>query len=323
MLAYPLRFAPIFRRYLWGGRRLGTHLGKEIGPESDYAESWEVVDHSTAQSVVLAGPHAGRTLHELVVEQGTALLGRHAPQPRFPLLFKFLDCYRDLSLQVHPNDQQAQRLDPPSWGKTEAWVFLAAEPGSVAYAGLRPGVERAALEQSLAAGTVEQCLQPLCPQPEDCLFIPAGLVHALGKGFLVAEIQQASDITYRLFDWGRVDSTGQPRALHLEEGLAVTDFQAGVAMPQTPRSTQRAGVERLVQCDKFMLDRWRFNAPQELANDDCFHLVVVLEGEVRLPGDPLATPLTRGQTALIPADCSERRLVPQEPSVLLDIYLPD
>src|SRR5262245_21894138 len=127
-MLHPLRFQPLFKRYLWGDRRLGTVLGKPIGEGNDYAESWEVVDHGADQSVVAAGPLAGDTLAELVRSHGQDLLGRHAPQPRFPLLFKFLDCNRALSVQVHPNDEQAKKLDPPDLGKTEAWVILAAEP---------------------------------------------------------------------------------------------------------------------------------------------------------------------------------------------------
>ncbi len=142
---YPLRFEPVFRRYVWGGRRLGKILGKPIGPGNDYAESWEVVDHGEDQSRVAAGPLAGMTLNELTHIYGKQLLGRHYPQPRFPLLFKFLDCEKTLSVQVHPNDVQAAKLDPPDVGKTEAWVVLAAEPGSVIYAGLKRGFDRAAL----------------------------------------------------------------------------------------------------------------------------------------------------------------------------------
>src|SRR6478736_6603278 len=122
-LATPLRFQPVFRRYLWGGRRLGTHLNKPIGAETDYAESWEIVDHGKDQSVVAAGKLAGQTLHELVANHNSELFGRHAGQTQFPLLFKFLDCCRDLSLQVHPNDEQARKQTPPDLGKTEAWVF--------------------------------------------------------------------------------------------------------------------------------------------------------------------------------------------------------
>ncbi len=141
----PLQFKPILREYLWGGRRL-SELGKALGNGDHYAESWEIVDHGTDQSVVADGAWAGTRLQDLVVQHGPALFGRHHPQRQFPLLFKFLDCQKTLSVQVHPNDAQAAGLQPPDLGKTEAWVVLAAEPGAKIYAGLKPGVRRAALE---------------------------------------------------------------------------------------------------------------------------------------------------------------------------------
>ncbi|MCA9268615.1 MAG: class I mannose-6-phosphate isomerase, partial [Planctomycetales bacterium] len=213
---YPLRMQPLFRRYLWGGRRLQTVLDKPLGSGDDYAESWEIVDHGADQSVVAAGPLAGKPLADIVAQHTRELFGRHAPLAQFPLLFKLLDCNRNLSVQVHPNDQQAAALDPPDLGKTEAWVILDAAPGSVIYAGLERDCDAAALEQAISAGRVDACLGRFEPQRGDCVFIPAGTVHALGAGLLVAEIQQASDTTFRLFDWNRVGADGRPRPLHLE-----------------------------------------------------------------------------------------------------------
>ena len=166
---YPLRFEPILRRYLWGGRRLGTVLGKSLADGNNYAESWEIVDHREDQSVVAGGPLAGCPLQQLVTRYGVQLFGRHHPQEQFPLLFKFLDAQKKLSVQVHPNDEQAQRLDPPDLGKTEAWVVLAAEPGSKIYAGLKPGVDREQLQQHLEQGTCEQALHAFEPAVGDCL----------------------------------------------------------------------------------------------------------------------------------------------------------
>ncbi|HUE71509.1 MAG TPA: type I phosphomannose isomerase catalytic subunit [Pirellulaceae bacterium] len=350
MMLYPLRFQPLFKRYLWGGRRLGTVLNKPIEGGDDYAESWELVDHGSDQSVVANGPLSGKTLAELVHSHGRDLLGRHAPLPRFPLLFKFLDCNRALSVQVHPNDEQAKQLDPPDLGKTEAWVILAAEPGSVIYAGLKRGIDRAALEREVHRGTTEPCLHKFEPKVGDCVFIPAGTVHALGAGLVVAEIQQASDTTFRLFDWNRVGPDGKPRQLHVRESLDVIDYSAGPVSPQVPRPTERPYVQRLVECDKFILDRWTISRragsqPVALASggrkppdgtvrmpdsseglrpplaDDRFHILAVLDGEIRLSGDPSGEPLRKGQTALIPACLTESVEVADE-SVLLDAYLP-
>lgn len=319
---YPLRFQPILRRYLWGGRRLSTELAKPLGDGDDYAESWEVCDRPSDQSIVAAGPLAGRTLGELVAGRGAELLGRHAPQPRFPLLFKFLDAQKTLSVQVHPDDDRAARLSPPDLGKTEAWVILAAEPKSLIYAGLKRGFDRPALERELARGACELCLHRFEPRPGDCVFLPAGVVHAIGAGLLVAEIQQASDTTYRLFDWNRVGADGKPRDLHLDEALEAIDYGYGPAAPQRPQPTERPFVSRLVNCDKFVLDRWQLNEAQTAGGDERCHLVAVLSGAARVDGDPDGGPLPAGSTVLLPASLGAVKLTPSPNAVLLDAYLP-
>jgi mannose-6-phosphate isomerase len=319
---YPLRFHPILRRYLWGGRGLGTELGKPIGEGDDYAESWEVCDRGTDQSVVATGPLAGTTLGELVKTRGAELLGRHAGHGRFPLLFKFLDAQKTLSVQVHPDDARALRLDPPDLGKTEAWVILKAAPGSLIYAGLKRGFDRHALAREAARGTCDLCLHRFEPRAGDCVFLPAGVVHAIGAGLLVAEIQQSSDTTYRLFDFNRLGPDGRPRELHVEAALEAIDYQYGPAQPQTPQPTDRPHVERLVACDKFTLDRWRIDAPCEIGGDGRCHLLAVIGGQVRVAGDPDGALLSTGATILLPAALGAVLLTPAVPSVLLDAYLP-
>jgi len=319
----PLRFAPLFRRYLWGGRRLADRLGKPLGPGNDYAESWEIVDRPDDQSVVQFGPLRGLALGELVRQHGSDLLGRHAPQPRFPLLMKILDCQRTLSVQVHPNDRQAALLQPPDLGKTEAWVVLDAEPESRIYAGLRPGMTAAALRAALAAGDCDACLHQFAPQPGDCLFIPAGVVHALGAGLLIAEIQQASDATFRLFDFNRVDAQGRSRPLHVEQALAVIDFARGPVAPQRPTPTELPWRETLVACDKFLLHRCRADRPVARGCEDRCTLVTVLEGTVGIEGDPADRPLAAGETALVPAAAGQLVVHPRAASVWLESSLPD
>jgi mannose-6-phosphate isomerase len=318
---YLLRFEPIFRRYLWGGRRLATMLGKAIGPETDYAESWEIVDHGQDQSVVRAGPLKGRTLGELAQEPRCGLAGASETLDRFPLLLKFLDCSRTLSVQVHPNDAQAAKLDPPDLGKTEAWVVLAAEPGSKIYAGLRSGVTYDELAAALAAGRCEECLHEFEPRVGDCVFIPAGTVHALGAGLVIVEIQQASDTTFRLFDWNRVDADGRPRALHVDQSLAVIDYERGPVAPQRPVAVA-PGRERLLECDKFILDRIAVTQPTTIGGDGRFHMLAVVGGAIDVTGDPLGEPLAAGATALLPAAAGSAELRPRDNAVILDVYLP-
>jgi mannose-6-phosphate isomerase len=344
---YPLKFQPLFKRYLWGGRRLSSELGKPIGPEGDYAESWEVADHEQGQSIVANGPLTGTALHDLVLQRGEELFGRHAERhggrslqkPRFPLLFKFLDCQRDLSVQVHPDDAAAARLIPPDLGKTEAWVILDAQPGSRVYAGLKFGFGREELAREVARGRTELCLHWFEARAGQCLLVPAGTVHALGAGLLVAEIQQASDTTWRLFDWNRAGPDGQPRTLHVEQALAAIDYSRHAVAPQTPQPTDQPHIERLVVCDKFVLDRWRLDVMQTLHCGNRFHILSVLEGEVLLgcssldvaagqrPGATTSDEvsllsLVRGQTVLLPACLGEVSLAPRRSAVVLDVYLP-
>lgn len=319
---YPLVFQPLFKRYLWGGRRLGEVLNKPIDDGNDYAESWEIADHHQGQSIVAKGPLAGVSLHELVERRGLELLGQHAPQRRFPLIFKYLDCQRDLSVQVHPDDAAAARLDPPDLGKTEAWLVLMADPGSRIYAGLKSGCDRVQLERALTGGEVEACLHSFEAQAGQCVFIPAGTVHALGAGMVVAEIQQASDTTYRLFDWNRVGPDGKPRQLHLAESLAAIDYSATDVAPRSPATTERPQVQRLAACDKFVLDRCNVSGQALVGGDDRFHIVSILEGSLRLPGVPGGS-LGRGETALIPAACGAISVESTSPATFLDMYLPD
>jgi mannose-6-phosphate isomerase len=329
---YPLRFRPIFRRFVWGGQRLRAVLGKDTGQES-CAESWEICDRGNDQSIVADGTLQGTTLAQIVAQHGAALLGRHHPQPRFPLLAKFLDARQTLSVQVHPNDAKAALIDPPDLGKTEAWLVMDADAGSLVYAGLKRGFDRPAFERELNRGTGELCLNRFEPAVGDCVFIPAGLVHALGEGLLIFEIQQSSDTTYRLYDWNRVGADGTPRELHLEAGLDATDFSLGPVGVQRPRQTDQPGRTRLVECDKFILDRLEVgadanhtaandNAAIEIGGDDRFHLLAVVQGSCLVEGDHSGSPLSKGDTILLPASLGPVAVKPSGSVALADVYLP-
>jgi mannose-6-phosphate isomerase len=300
----PLLFAPLYRRYIWGGRGFAAAFGRPLPPGDDYAESWELVDRGGDQSVVRAGPLAGTTLGQLVRERAAELFG-HAATSAFPLLFKFLDARRVLSVQVHPDDQRAARLDPPDRGKTEAWYVVAAEPGSRIYAGLKPGVGPAELEAAIRAGTCEEVLHAFEPKPGDCVFIPAGTVHAIGAGLLVAEIQQSSDVTYRLFDWNRTGPDGRPRPLHIEAGVeAVT--RTGPVDPALRGATADPAVQRLAACEFFALDEVRPHGSWRCGGDGGCHFLAVIAGTASLP-DPWSLPqLGPGDCVLLPASAGEQ-----------------
>lgn len=304
---HPLILAPVYRRYIWGGRRFATALGRDLPPGDDYAESWELVDRGADQSVVAAGPLAGTTLGALVRERGVELLGRHAPRPAFPLLFKFLDACRDLSVQVHPDDSRAARLTPPDFGKTEAWYVIEAAPGSRIYAGLRPGIDHDAFANALRAGRCNDVLHAFEPRPGDCVFIPAGTVHAIGAGLIVAEIQQSSDVTYRLHDWGRVGADGRPRPLHVEAGLeAVTRF--GPVAPVRPEATTDPAVRRLVDCRYFTLDEVRPGGTWETGDDGECTFLAVIAGTVRFEDRWSLPQVGRGGCVLLPTACGRQQI---------------
>jgi len=325
----PLLLRPLYRRYIWGGRRFASVFGRDLPTGEDFAESWQLVDRGDEQSVVAAGPLAGMTLGQLVRERGPDLLGRHAGLAAFPLLFKFLDASRDLSVQVHPDDAVAARLDPPDLGKTEAWVVVDAVAGARIYAGLREGVDAAALAAALRAGRCDEVLHAFEPRAGDCVFIPAGTVHAIGAGLLVAEIQQSSDVTFRLFDWNRIGPDGRPRPLHVERGLeAVTRFEP--VGPATPRSTDDPAVTRLVECDYFILDRVvPAAAPDvcgagrwEVGGDDRCHFLAVLSGGLEFDGRWQVPPLAAGDCLLLPAAAGREAVTSAPGSVLLRVALP-
>lgn len=323
MSLYPLEFEPILQDYIWGGQRLNRILGKPAAGRQRIAESWEVVDHHEHQSIVAQGPLRGKTLAELIRSDPQGLLGRHASFGSFPLLLKYLDCNRVLSVQVHPDDAYAKQMSPPDLGKTEAWYIVEADPGSVIYAGLADGVTRADLERAVKAGETEQLLHRLHPQPGDCIFIPAGTVHALGAGLLVAEIQQASNTTFRLFDWNRVDADGQPRPLHVESALEVTDYQRGPVFPQTPEAAVD-GWEPLVACDKFMLRRHRGAEPVSLPLEQRFKILTVPTGSAELAWNDQVFQLPRGRSLLLPAALERVQVQPNEAeTTLLCMFLPD
>ena len=320
----PLTFHPILKRLRWGGRRLGGILGKPIGAENDYAESWELADHGGDQSVVVDGPHVGRTLQELVRDANQALFGRHAGLRQFPLLVKFLDANDRLSLQVHPDDEKARHVDPDENGKTEAWVIIDCQPGSRIFAGLRPGIDRPQLERHIRDGTIEETLHEYQVQRGDCILIPAGTVHAIGAGILLAEIQQQSDLTYRLHDWGWRDANGNPRELHIARALTCIDFDRGPMDPVTARAVGGAGdhQETLVASEFFVIHRHRSETEFRIQTNDQFQILMVIDGTITLWCDTDSRELPVGSTVLVPAAASEVRIRPHTTATILRSHLP-
>jgi mannose-6-phosphate isomerase len=323
---YPLRFTPILRRLIWGGRRLGSVLHKPIGDASDYAESWEISDYRESVSVVENGPLAGSTIRELIHWYGPGLLGSAlAGHEQFPLLVKYIDAHQDLSVQVHPDDAKGPRLAGDS-GKTETWVIMETDPGSAVYAGLKQGVGRGEFAEAIRSGSVEPLLHRLQPKPGDCILIESGTVHAIGAGVLLAEIQQTSDATFRVFDWGRKGPDGKPRALHIEQALESIEFERGPVEPITPRIDVLPNGdirEHLSHSAYFAVERLTLRNSESVGRPDRFTILMALAGSFDVPRGGEATRALFGQTLLLPAALGRCEIVPHGEAKVLCCVVPE
>lgn len=322
----PLRFTPFLRPMVWGGRRLAALLGQPLPTEEPHGEAWALSDHALHHSRVASGPLAGRTLREILDRERTTVLGpAAADQAVFPWLVKFLDANDWLSVQVHPDSKMVQRLLPGEGSKTEAWLVLDAVPGSRIDAGLLPGVGERELRAALAAGTVAECLHHFEPRPGDCVFLPAGTVHAVGGGVLMAEVQQTSDATFRLFDWNRRDAHGRSRQLHLDQALASIDWTRGPVHPipvtgfsQPPASR----LQELARCPFFVLEYRQETASFSWGGRGGMEVVVVLRGRGRLTVPWQEEPVLPGQAWLLPASMPAVACRPEPALDLLICSLP-
>ena len=324
---YPLRFEPIFKSMLWGGRRLPRFLNRPHHADEPVGEAWVLSDVDGHSSRVADGPLAGATLRELLAAESRRILGRSRPvNGRFPLLLKFIDARQELSVQVHPNDEQAARRHPGMNGKTEAWVVLDADPRtSRIYAGFREGVTAADFRAALEAKATPHALHSFTPSPGDCMFLAAGTVHAIGADILLFEVQQTSDVTYRLYDWDRVDAkTGRPRELHVDDGLACADFATGPCRPVGPRVEQRPGGRReaLVACPHFTLGRHFGRAPFRVGAPGECTAVVCVGGGGTLEANGVRYPVATGDVLLLPAELGDCTCVPNGDVTLLECGLP-
>lgn len=293
MLQQPILLEPEYRDYVWGGSRLKP-------PESPIAEMWAIYENDR----VAEGPLAGRKLGEVAAEHGEALLGSKPSKmtgKRFPLLIKLLDCARWLSVQVHPNDEQAARLEgPEQFGKTEAWYIIEADPEAELLAGLKPGLDQEKLKEVVRDGDkITDWLKRYQVQAGDSISIRPGTVHALGPGLLVYEVQQTSDITYRVFDWNRPASEG--RKLHIEQSLAVIDVQVRSEpqhLPQPPHAR-----DRMVATQYFQLEHLQVGSDSlDLdTKGESFHALTAIAGSASLEGENWQQKLNKFQSVVVPA----------------------
>lgn len=327
---HPVIFEPIYKPKIWGGDRIFRFFDRPKTGDGPIGESWELADLEEDQSRVASGASRGQTLSNLVIDWGGALMG-HASlfEGRFPLLIKFIDACSSLSVQVHPNEAVARRLGGSVRVKHESWYVLDAEPGSVIYHGLEPGVDARAFRDAMATGRTEGILRRFRVRPGDCYYVPSGTVHALGAGVLVAEVQTPSDVTYRTYDWGRVDpSTGRPRKLHLDEAMACIDFDAPSPPPMQERThvgTVSTAVTRLVSCPSFMIEKVRMSegTRREVPYEEPV-VWIVLEGRGRIEWSHGAQSCAfrKGNVVLLPSALQQAFVNIDEPTQWLEVTVP-
>ncbi len=301
----PLLLRGALQETIWGGRHLATLANKALPPDKMIGESWE----TSVDSVVTVGPHAGSTLGELTGRYGGALIGRRAIEvfgERFPLLAKFMDAQDRLSVQVHPDDEYAAEHEGGKLGKTETWHVLHADPGAQLVFGLARPCREAEVREAIESTRLEQLLNVVEARPGDTLLVPAGTVHAIGSGIILYELQEYSDLTYRLYDYGRRQADGSLRELHVDKGLAVMRYVPSWPPRTTPvdgGSIGNGGRRRiLAACRYFVMEELLFSGAvvEELDGSSC-HIATVLDGyaEVRAHGQIVR--LETGDTLVVPA----------------------
>jgi len=316
-LTQPLVFQPIFMERVWGGRRLESLYGKRLPPAARIGESWEIVDRPEAQSVVHDGPLRGRTLHALWTKHREEVFGSLPDGPsrtgvsRFPILAKLLDAQENLSLQVHPPAAIAQELGGEP--KSEFWYFADAAPKAEIFAGLKKSSTRGAFVKALKQGKPDSHAHQISVGTGDAIFLPSGRLHAIGAGNLIVEIQQNSDTTYRVYDWGRVEKGGPPRKIHIAEALQCIDFT-----DREPSLLKQEG-ELLVSHSFFEIEKWYLGKERESAPSGSFAIVVCLTGALECAG----LQFKPGDFFLVPAQLEDRALRPKDENVsLLRVTIP-
>jgi mannose-6-phosphate isomerase len=322
---YPMRFDPIYQYRLWGGRRLADLLSAPLPGDGPIGEAWILSDREDHQSKVANGSLKGETIGRLMEEHRRQLMGKLAPRfRRFPLLLKFLDAQKMLSVQVHPSDAYLDLIPAGETGKTEAWVVVEAEKGSQIYAGLKPGTTADGLRHSIASGVIADCMVGIVPKPGDAVFIPAGTVHTLGDGVVVFEVQQNSDITFRLYDWGHVDAkTGKPRPLQVDQAFACIDFEGSSAGLVSPRIETVMPVERerLFECEPFRLWRIHGASPFPVGDRGEPRVLVCIGGSGRVEHSNVPYAVGKGDVWLLPAAVGVCAFKPNQEVTLLEIAI--
>lgn len=303
-MLYPIKFSPVFKDYIWGGREL-EKLGKTL-PEGITAESWEISTHPDGISSVSNGEFKGMLLTELVSRLGNKMVGTQIDRKRFPLLIKFIDANDRLSVQVHPEDEYAMEHENGEYGKNEMWYIISSKPGAKLIYGTRSGMRKEDFEKAVKEDRIGECLHEVEVFPGDVLNIPAGLIHAIGEGIVLAEIQQNSNTTYRVFDYNRVDSKGNRRPLHLEKALDVIkfDLQADKAKASGLEIKIGSGSSKTYKIANKYFSVEIYDVKdriEEAADGSKFYIYVFVDGSSEIHYDGGKIDAAKGESILIPA----------------------
>ncbi len=331
---YPLKFKPHYHKKVWGGRRLAEVLKKKL-PAGRIGESWEVADHPHGKSIIKNGRFAGMTISQLLIDNSKEILGGEKTTARgeFPLLVKFLDARQKLSVQVHPDDKYSARKEGGESGKTEMWYILEADPGAELIYGLKEGTTRKDFHLAVKEGRVVDLLNRIKVETGDAIFLSPGKVHAICEGIVLAEIQQNSDLTYRIYDWGRITEAGEKRELHIDKALEVIDFSISANRPLQTISLEENNVKReiLVSCPYFTVEVLTIEQLYQNETKEGYHIFNVLDGTGFLRGGNFpAINLERGDSLLLPASLGDYRVAgrvkllksyPQKPARIEDELL--
>ena len=323
---YPLIFRPILlEKPLWGGSRLASLLHKDAAPNAKIGESWEISDYPGVETSVVNGPLAGTSLRRLVEERTAEIVGDEAilQGGRFPLLVKYIDAKETLSVQVHAGDDYA-RAHEGSFGKKEAWYIIHVEPDAKLIRGVTPGTTRPTFGKAIEKGELDPCLQTVEPKPGDVMMIPWGMVHSIGAGIVLAVILQTSVVTYRVFDWNRVDENGNSRELHVDKALDVIDYQPPVGDTCERKLLQDGPSKRyeVVRCDKFVIEILELDgALDDAPPENRFAILNVVQGSAVLEARDGETALPFGSSVLIPAALTGYTLRADDATVLRS-YVP-
>lgn len=305
-MIYPLKTAPIFKQYLWGGNNLETKLSKPI-PDSFAAESWEISCHDDGLCTVSNGEFRGMTLKEVISCNPKAMIGDEKLDV-FPLLVKFIDANDKLSVQVHPDNDFANKYENGQLGKSEMWYVLDAKPDAKLIYGLKQGATADKMQQAIENGTLEDILNYVPVTKGDYFYIPAGTIHAICEGLLIAEIQQSSNLTYRVYDYNRCDKDGNKRELHTEKAIKATNYNAEAFKSIIPVINNYDGycTTQLVDCEFFKVIKYVIDRQVSLTKpQNKFEMIICVEGKGKLIYNDVSYEINKGDSFFIPAAIAE------------------